>query len=153
EAVAARLRPQTAEPPPIPPPVSRTVADAIRGFLAAVAKKVDRGKVKAKTAADYRLTLNPFEGMFGPRQLADLVTEAGREEVEEWADRAEWSPSTRNTYLGTVQTLFKWAGLRLAVRRPPKESRGADTCLTDDQFEVVIRVAVKGRFPGDLREL
>lgn len=159
-AVAARLsRPPDSVPgtlPPAPPTNSpgQTVGEAVVAFLAAAEKKVGRGKMKAKTAYDYRLALAPFGAAFGGRPLGDLLPEAGCEEVEDWAAGRGWSVSTQNTYLGTVQTLFKWAGLRLKVRRPPKQSRGAKSVRSDEQFAAVL--AALKRYPGargDLAEL
>ena len=156
DQLAAEVARRLAAPPtPLPSPAAGlTVADAIVGFMASAEKKVGRGKMKAKTAADYRFALAAFGAAFGPRPGAGLLADDGCEEIETWADRDGWSPSTQNTYLGTVQTVFKWCGLRLKVRRPPKESRGADTCLTDDQFALVIRETCRyAGAKGDLRQL
>ena len=75
-------------------------------------------------------------------------------EFEAWAARPGWSNSTRASYLAVVRQLARWAGLPTRIRRPPVESRGADTCLTDEQFAAVLAALPprSGR-AGDLREL
>jgi integrase len=85
-----------------------------------------------------------FIACFGPRPLDSLTAE----EVEEWAARPAWSSSTRHDYLGRLQTFLRWAKHPLALHRPPKESRGADTVLTDKQFAKVLSHAT-----GDLKPL
>ncbi|MBA4187545.1 MAG: hypothetical protein C0467_05950 [Planctomycetaceae bacterium] len=134
---------------PTPPPLDSglTVQVAVVTFLA---KSALRG-IKQKTVYDYRLALNPFVAEFGQRVLHTL--EAG--EVERWADRPHWSQSTQNTYLGVVQTLMKWAKVTVTIRRPAKESRGADSVLADEQFEKLlagIRSSPRGG-AGDFKPL
>lgn len=128
-----------------------SVSEAVGKFLADRDAKVARGKIEAATVAGYRLALAPLVAGFGPRAAASLAAE----ELEEWADRPGWSSSTRNGYLGTVQTLLKFAKCPIVLRRPPKESRGAETCLTDAQFAAVL-AAMNPRprgGAGDLRQL
>jgi integrase len=146
-------------PPPTPPPAATagpTVAEVCTRFLAAAERRVARGKLAAKGLYDYRLALTPFEARFSSRPAADLATEAGAEEVEDWAAAQGWSPSTQNTYLGVVLSAFKLAELRTQIRRPPKESRGAGAVWTEDQFAAILadlRTPRRGRGAGDLADL
>lgn len=144
--------PPPPDPPPVAPPArARTVAEVAAEFLA---------KKKPKVGADcwkvYSTVLNAWlVPVFGPRAVGSLAAE----EVEEWADEprpvrgskdlAQWSSSTRHDYLGVVMTLMKWAGCPLPLKRPPKESRGADAVLSDAQFLAVLKHAGPGDF-GDL---
>lgn len=135
--------------PPDPPP--RTVAAAVADFLTAAESRLAEGRLKPHTLTVYRQALAPFARAFGGRPVASLAAE----EVERWAARPGWSSSTRNSYLGTVLTFLRWAGVRVRVRRPPKESRGPDAVYTPEQFAAVLadlrRPVPGGR--GDLAEL
>lgn len=150
EQLLAEIRPALAPVPAAAPPpplvvAVPTVADLADGFLA---KK--KTKVSAGCWRQYDITLRVhFVPVFGRRPANTLTAE----ELEEWADRAGWSSSTRNNNLGTVSTFLKWAKYPLAVKRPPKESRGADAVLSDDDFAAVLAGAVAGNYGGDLREL
>lgn len=124
---------------------SPTVGETVAGFLE---RKKDRVAPGTYRVYGYALQLH-FAAAFGARRLNTLTAD----EVEGWADRPEWSRSTRNTYLGAVQTLLKWAKSPLPIRRPPKESRGADSVLTDEQFDLVLRESKVIRKKGDFREL
>lgn len=127
------------------------VADAVIAFLANAEAKSRRDKLTPKTLSGYRLALDHLTTAFATRPLATLTAD----ELERWADRPEWSSSTRHGYLGVVCTLLGWAGCPLRVRRPPKESRGAAVCLTDDQLAAVLAAipdCVRGG-QGDLKQL
>ncbi len=146
-AVAARI---AAPPDPAPPPSGRTVADVAVGFLATAEKKLAAGKVEPESVRNYRLAVAHLVAAFGPRPVAALTAD----ELVGWADRPGWSASYQNTTLGTVQQLLRWAGVALRVKRPAKESRGAETCLTDEQFDRVLAEACRyAGAKGDLREL
>jgi integrase len=152
-AAYAKLIGEAGVRPSAPSVQSGTVADAVEKFRAAGLRRLRRGEVKRKALDDYEYALRPFLAAFGTRAMSDLVSEEGREEVLDWACKPGWSSSTRNSYLGVILSLFKGAGLRLKVQRPPKRSRGASSVVTDAQFEAALSVAVKGKYPGDLREL
>src|SRR5262245_41786486 len=131
-------------------PVSRTVSTAAADYLAKRA-----GKVSAGTLEGYRYALNHFAAAFGSRALHTLKGE----EIEDWAGAQRtpagepWSSSYRNGTLGAVMTFLGWAGHPLKLKRPPKESRGAETCLSDEQFaRVIARLRANGP-QGDLCEL
>lgn len=141
--------PSLASPAP-PAPRVRTVADAIAGYLASCERRAAAGKITDKTIADYRRALDVLLAEYGENPIASLTGE----DLELWAARPSWSASTQNAYLGTVQQLFRWAGLAVRIHRPPKESRGADTCLTDEQFaEVLACLDQAKRFGADLGPL
>lgn len=130
-----------------------TVAEAVERFRAAGLRRLRRGEVKQKTLDDYEYALRPFVAAFGPRPLSELLAGEGLELVKDWGANPAWSLSTRNDYLGVILGVFKLAGLRLPVKRPPKQSRGAATVVSDDGFEAALGAAVKGKYAGDLRQL
>lgn len=129
----------------------RTVADACAAFLSWQDGKATAGKVEARSVKVYRDHLKPLCVDLGARQLRSVTAE----ELERWADRPDWSASYQNNVLGTVGMCFRRAGHPLRISRPSKESRGADTCLTDEQFAEVLAVVRCGsrRRGGDLAEL
>lgn len=142
EELAAAVRDRLNPPAPSRP--SRRVDAAVADYLAA------RGpKVSADCLANYRRALDThFRPAFGGRDLHTLTAA----EVEAWADRPAWASSTRHNYLGDVATFLKWCGHPLELARPPKESRGADVVLSDEQFTRVL-AAYDGAEGADFREL
>jgi integrase len=148
-AAAQLTTPPVAAPPP-PAPV-RTVAQAVAGYLASCERRAAAGKISDLSIANYRRAMDALIADYGSRSLESLTAE----DLEVWAARPTWSASTQNNYLGTVQQLFRWAGLPLRIHRPPKESRGAETGLTEEQFAKVLEEIEKGaeRYGGDLAEL
>lgn len=136
-----------------PAPTGPTVAEAAADFLAHCEKKHRGGKLVAASLANYRAVMRFLVESFGPRPLTSLTAA----ELEDWADRPAWSASSQNARLGMVQTMLRFHRIALAIRRPPRESRGADAVLSDDQFAAVVAAVGKslnrpGR-PGDLAEL
>jgi integrase/recombinase XerD len=108
------------------PPPALPAGSAVAAFLAARS-----GRLKPHTLLCYSQHLRNFAAAVGgARDLTTLTAE----EVEATADRPAWSPSTRNGYLGAVGTLLKAAGVPLKLRRPAKESRGADAVWTEQEF-------------------
>jgi integrase len=106
-------------------------------------------KVSAGTLRAYRFALEThFLPAFGARPLASLAAD----EIEAWADRPGWSSSYRHNTLGAVGTFLAWAGHPLDLHRPPKESRGGDTVLSDAQFARVLAAYDSG-YGGDLAAL
>jgi integrase len=135
-AVAARMGPAAV---PVP-----TVRASVAAYLARVATRIGAGTLRG-----YRFSLvTHFCAEFGDRALNTLTAE----EIEDWARGKKWSNSAANTKLGDVLTWLKWAKHPLRIRRPPKESRGADVALTDEQFARVIG-AIDSRYGGDLVQL
>jgi len=125
------------EKPTAPPSAVRTVESAVADFLRRQKARISPG---AYRQYHFALAVHLVRA-FGPRVVRTLTAE----EVETWADRPAWSDSTRNNNLGAAGTFLKWAGWPLALRRPAKESRGAETVLSDAQFAKVL-AAYDGRF-------
>lgn len=142
-AAAAALKPIGHHRPPIPSqpiPPDRTVTAVVTEFL-----EKRKTKISSGCWATYDIVLRGhFKPAFGTRPLPSLVAE----EIEDWADRPSWSSSTRHDYLGVVQGLLKWGKHPLRIHRPPKESRGAEAVLSEEQFTKVLTVTT-----GDLRPL
>lgn len=140
--ITARLPSLAAAPPP---PASRTVGELVLEYL-----ESRRPRWSAEWFRQNDITLRVhLVPAFGGRPANTLTAD----ELLAWSDREEWSSSTRNGRLGAVSTFLAWAGFPVTLDRPPKESRGADAVLTDDEFEAVISHAVRGNYAGDLREL
>lgn len=116
-----------------------TASDAVAAFLLGIEKRVAAGKTQPSSLTNLRICLLSFTGVFGKRAVGSLTAE----ELEGWADRPEWSASTQHVYLANVQRVLRSVGIALAVQRPHKESRGADTCLSDEQFAAVMVEAKK----------
>lgn len=128
-------------------PPGRTVAAAVRDYLAEREADVNAGQIQAKSVRNYRIALKWFDQDFGTRLLAQV----SGQEVAAWAARRGWSSSYQHDVLGVVQQLFKWAGVAVTIRRPPKESLGAEVVLTDAQFGLVLaNVYLKKGGKGDL---
>ncbi|VTT98958.1 phage integrase family protein : Phage-related integrase OS=Rhodopirellula baltica SWK14 GN=RBSWK_01414 PE=4 SV=1: Phage_integrase [Gemmataceae bacterium] len=151
--LAAALRSQPPQPPP-PPDLARAVEPArpLPTVAAAAGQFLDRRRARlaAPSFRQYDIALRVhLVPAFGPRPVASLAAE----EIEEWADRPEWSNSTRHNRIGTVMTFLKWAGHPLKIARPPMESRGADAVLTDEAFARVLAAARAGGYGSDLEAL
>jgi integrase len=139
-AVAAKLA-------PVAPPAraARTVADAVPAYLAR-----KRGEISAGAHRAYSFALDThFKAAFGGRPVPTLVAE----EIESWAGGFGWSRSYRHNTLGAVASFLKWAGHPLALKKPPKEGRGSEAVLTDEQFAAVLAAYDPRYGGGDFREL
>jgi integrase len=125
-----------------------TVAEAVERFLVGADRRALLGKIERHSARNYRTALEALAEAFGPRLLASLTAE----EIELWAARPHWSSSYQHSTLGTVASLLRANKVMLnpPLVRPPKESRGAETCLTDEQFEQVLANVYCSRSRGDL---
>lgn len=139
----AKLSPLTTPAVPVDP--SETVSRLVRDFLVARRPRVSAG---TWSQYDYCLRIS-FLPAFGHRAVTTLVPD----ELEAWADRPDWSNSTRHGRLGTVMTFLKWAKHPLKVTRPPMESRGAEAVITDEQFAAVVAAARGERYGTDLAAL
>lgn len=154
ESLLAKLAAQIANVQPTPPPqapnASPTVTEAVAAYIAAGERRVALGKMSARALRNYRVALKPFTAQFGTRTIDTLTAE----EIEAWAaSHTTWSSSYQNTTLGTIGSLMRFHRVTMhpPIRRPPKESRGAETCLTDEQFQQVLAaVYVPRGKPGDL---
>lgn len=132
-------------PQPVQSPHVRTVAEAVAEFLLKRKPRISPGCWRQY---DVALRVH-FLPAFGTRPLASLTPE----EIEEWADRPDWSNSTRHGRIGTVLTFLKWAKNPLKISRPPMESRGSDSVLTDEQFTKVMTAARAEGYGSDLAAL
>lgn len=154
QKLLARLAADLPNAAPTPPqqPASAepiTVSAAVQTFLARMDRRVAAGKIDVRSVRNYRISLEAFQTAFGTRSLTSLTSI----EIEEWAARPDWSASYQNTTLGTVCSLLRFHKVALdpPIQRPAKESRGAEACLTDEQFEKVLaHVYTKRGKPGDL---
>lgn len=159
--LAGMLAEDAAPPPSAPLPAIRTVAQASVDYLRSREKKLVTGEIGVRCIRNYRITLRQFVATFGERAIAGFTAD----EIELWAfDQPTWSQSYRHNALGTVAQLFKWArcplidadsGKERVIVRPPKESRGAESVITDEQFAAVLRHAEhrSGGGQGDLGPL
>jgi integrase len=142
--LAERARSRSASPLPFPAARSRVVAEAVAAYLAA-----RRPKLEPESWEGYRTALSVhFCAAFGGRDVFTLSAD----EVESWAEGRGWSSSTRHNYLGAAATWLKWCGHALSIRRPPKESRGAEVVLSEEQFARAL-AAYDGAEGADFREL
>jgi len=102
-------------------------------------------RIKKRTLTNYRQFLDLLVKSFPPDTR---VRDVRPEQLERLADRPSWSPSTRHDALGVWGVFFRDAGHPLRLRRPPKESRGADAVWTEQEFWQVYGAAL-----GDLKPL
>jgi len=127
------VRPRPVRTPPAPPEAEVTVKAVADAFLADA-----QTRCKPESMSVYRSALGRFAKRFGSRPALSLRPF----DAEGFANRPDWSPSTRNTWLSAVATAFRWAvrsGLIPAnplagMRKPPCGSRGASAVLTPGQF-------------------
>jgi integrase len=144
-------RVRAAVPPPpvilaqITAPAVPTVRTAAAAHLQQLDRRAERGAIQADSVKDVRKAYTPLLAEFGDRPVTGVTAQ----DLEEWADRPGWSPSTRRNYLDVVCALFARNGVKLKPERPPSESRGGAVCLTDSQFAAVL-ADIKGRYPPDL---
>jgi integrase len=123
----------------------RTVTEAIPDFLAKKKAKICPG---AHRLYLFALDLH-FRGRFGDRVIPTLTAE----EIEEWSEGFGWSNSYRHNVLGAISTFLRWAKHPLPLKKPPKESRGGETVLSDEQFAKVLAAYDAKYGAGDFREL
>src|SRR5262245_56174658 len=148
EALLLRLK---ADLSPAPPANSGLVRDLVTEYLGKCEAKVRADKMCFGTLRGYRFALaTHFAAKFGPRAVHTLTAE----EVEEWGldPKREWSRTYRSNTLGAVQTFLRWAKHPLAIHRPAKESRGASSVLSDEEFETVLS-HYDSSYGGDFAEL
>jgi integrase len=117
-----------------------TVGEVIRQFLADC-----EGRAKPNTVRVYRQFLLPFCKKFGGTTSSDLLPM----HAEGYARGHGWSDTTRNAFLGTVVTAFRWAvRARLltqmpltGLQRPPKASRGVESLVTPEVHARLVQEA------------
>lgn len=133
-----------------PDPTGPTVGEAVAGFLADADRRAAAGKIRPKTARDYRFPLNALAADLGDRPLASLTAA----QLEAWAARDGWSASTRSGYLAAVGTLLARNKVVLdpPLSIPRKKSRGRSCSLTPEQWAAVLAAVRAGDYPGDFLE-
>lgn len=133
---------------------SHKVVDAVSTYLADLKARADRGKVTPGHYRNTRIILEQFARAFADVRVSLLRAD----QIEKWVETRPWSLSYQNGAIGAIGALLKAEGVALRLRKPPKESRGADTCLTEEQFDALIQdltgpLPRGGRKRGDLAEL
>jgi integrase len=119
---------------------SEPLAALVPGYLASL-----ESRAVPKTIRDYGATLKTFLARFGNSAALEIDPHT----VELHASRQGWSDSYRNNWLWTVQALIRWAGRKdFTMRRPAKESRGADSLISEDTYRLILRET-----RGDFHEL
>jgi integrase len=124
-------KPKTPEP---------TVNEVVQAFLAGC-----EGRMKPNTLRVYRHFLTPFKTRHGQGPASDLTPTL----AETYAREQDWSDSTRNAFLGTLATAFRWGvKARLiphtplaGLERPPKASRGAESLVTAEEHARLVEAA------------
>jgi integrase/recombinase XerC len=128
---------QTARKPPkaerkteIPPTGSASLQAVADGFLTDC-----EDRLKPHTLTVYRWFLTLFADAFGKRAAESIKPF----EVEAFARRATWGPTTRADFLGTVVSCFRWAARvgmissnpLTGVRKPRRHSRGSRVVVSE----------------------
>lgn len=102
-------------------------------------------RANPKTIRDYGSILQSFSALFGNRASGDIDPQT----VELHASQQGWSDSYRNNWLWAVQAFIRWTGRKdFTMRRPAKESRGADAVITEEMQRMILRET-----RGDFHEL
>lgn len=126
------LQSQASRPEPI--------AALVPEYLESIEHRTNR-----KTRTGYGCYLRRFVALFGNRAVCELDPET----VEKRAKEEDWSDTNRANYLWTCQALVRWAGRKdFTLRRPSKESRGADALIDESTHRLVLRETT-----GDFHEL
>jgi integrase len=126
------------------PSIQRTTLMPLKATVDSfLARTKDR--IKPHTFRVYQQFLGKLVKHFGEQTDIHSLTAP---QVEKSAERSTWSKSTRHGYLGTVGMFLKDVGHPLRLRRPAKESRGADSIWTQKEFWQVY-----GAARGDLKPL
>lgn len=114
-------------------PVGRPepVAELIAEYLDSIAHRVNE-----RTRNSYKSYLRRFAALFGNSAVNALDAAT----IERAALQEGWSDSTRANYLLSVQSFVRWAGRPdFAIRRPAKESRGAEAVISEETHRLVLR--------------
>jgi integrase len=123
------------------PKPQTSLAEIIRLFLADV-----EGRVKPKTLRMYRYYLQPFGKRYGKLNASDLTPAL----AETYARGFDWSDSTRNAFLGTPVTAFRWAVRKARLlphtplegsERPPRTSQGAESLINPEEHAQLMEAA------------
>jgi integrase/recombinase XerC len=102
-------------------------------------------RAKPKTIKDYGATLKSFLARFGGCASEEIDPAT----VELHASKQGWSDSYRNNWLWGIQAFIRWTGRKdFTMRRPAKESRGAESVITEETQRLILRET-----KGDFHEL
>jgi integrase len=102
-------------------------------------------RIREKTRKDYAGHLRRFLARFGDQCIGQLDPST----LEKDAATEGWSDSHRANYLWAVQAFVRWAGRKdFAMRRPAKESRGADAMIPPEVQARILRETT-----GDFHQL
>lgn len=133
----AGVHEQPVTPTPIPDKpkgITVTVKQLADAFLTDAEQRMSKACWR-----NYSLFLNTFTNAYGAKQ-AETVTDT---DVEGVSRNPKWSTTYRSGFVGCVLTVYRW-GMRNKVigvnpigdmKKPPKESRGADTVVSRDVHE------------------
>ena len=116
----------------------QTVADVVAAFLADA-----KSRVKPLTLKGYEWYLGQFLARFG----SEIACQLDPKRIEADARRTDWSNTTRANYIATIATCLKFAGVELPLRKPPRESAGADTVIPERDYRRMLTM-VQGDWPG-----
>ena len=110
-----------------------TVSAIVEAFLSDA-----KGRVKDDTLRGYRDFLSPFSDKHG-KAKADTIT---AKMATNYANRDEWSNSTRNGFLSVLSIAFRWAGHPIAkLKKPTMESRGDKALVSDTDHARLLEAA------------
>jgi integrase len=105
-------------------------ADVVAAYLADA-----QPRVKESTHKMYRFYLSRFVARFGTESPHNLTPER----LEADARARPWKPTTRNNYLSIIETCLRWAGIKLRIRKPQKESAGASSVIPEPVFRRMLQ--------------
>ena len=118
---------------PVPVEQALTVKEVVGAFLEDVATRV-----KPATARWYQDLLTPFAARFG-NVKADRLN---LNQVNAYAQKPEWSNSTRNGFLSALSIAFRCGGHPLVgLKKPPMESRGDKALVSKEAHKKLLKVA------------
>ncbi len=112
-AELARLVELAGSPDAAPPP---KVVDIMADYLADVAGRVKSGDIEPRTKIDITMRMAGFAASCGDLDAAGVKVH----HVESWLKtRANWGPTMRNSGVGAVKTMFRWAARQGKIDRNP----------------------------------
>lgn len=136
----ARFAELIGDSPPTPQPNEPSIRDLVEAYRAYA---VDR--IKPSTYKAYNCVLGPFLAELGELPAGKLQPS----ELERWARKRRWSPTTQRYALTVTAGVFRWAtrvGLIAenpvrVVTRPPGRSRGAEILIDPALHERMLAVS------------
>lgn len=127
-----------------------TVSASIARYLAGMEARAAAGKISLGHLRNTRILLEQFADAFPDAPVSRLTAD----QVEGWVLGRPWSSSYQHDAVGVLTGWLRTEGVNLRLKKPRKRSRGAATCLTDEQFDAVIRDLTTSKAKrGDLAQL